>query len=835
MIQLFSHMNSLGYAPDIGKVALDGEFHRFDKDGNKDGWVIGHLRHTRSGQPYVVASFGSWKSNTKESYTTNLNFSSQDKKAIQADIENLQKKIREERILTNLQASKEAIHRWAGASDIGTSNYLERKKIDNLYGCKTAMTQSGREILVPMRDVEGKLWGIQRILPDGDKFFMTGQRKESCFHVIPDEASVLSADQILIAEGFATAASVYKATQKVTVVAFDAGNLLSVVIAIKNKYPDKEIVICGDDDRFSAKPSGEPYNSGRENASKAAEAVAGIAVFPVFKKDVRGQTDWNDLEAAEGIEEVSNQIINQIEKSYIKDRPDFKPQIVLGIEQESATVDKINALLVAKNKRNPTLFRRENKLVTLQSSDDGETKLAYLDKDLLTTKLVYTAKWVKKNKDGVLINTLVPERIAKHILNAPSQNLYRLDDVFRLPYFNSQKEFISKSGYHSSNFIYLDSKIDLASDFGKNVTTEVVEESKNLLFSLLKDFPFATRADMVHLLCTLFHPITRRLYNGPSPFFIINGTRPGVGKTLLADIVWLILLGTDPVYLGWPDSETDQEKLISSVFMAGYLIFIFDNLKSGKLESSVLARAGTQTTWSGRVLGGNEVLKCPNNVLWMFTVNNLSASNEIARRSPRIRLEPTYSSSQLRDLNSLQFPKIKEWVKANRTEILSALYTIVINWVDKGCPAPSHKRYLPSYENWSYTMGGILEAANIKGFLEGQTEYSATLDDETFLMESIFKEWWISNGDKPMRPSEIIYSTDIDNLFKEMLNVTHPSAMLSEVGKKLKEWNGRVLGEFKLIMAKDGGANKGRQYKLVKLGVGVGSSSTFKQESFKNE
>jgi putative DNA primase/helicase len=103
---------------------------------------------------------------------------------------------------------------------------------------------------------------------------------------------------IVIAEGYSTAATLYKALGYSTIVAFDNGNLLPVAKALREKYPDKRIIIAGDDDRQVKKMLGT--NPGRERACEAAVAVGGTAVFPVFAQDEMEEdskrfTDWNDL------------------------------------------------------------------------------------------------------------------------------------------------------------------------------------------------------------------------------------------------------------------------------------------------------------------------------------------------------------------------------------------------------------------------------------------------------------------------------------------------------------------------------------------------------------
>ena len=96
---------------------------------------------------------------------------------------------------------------------------------------------------------------------------------------------------VVIAEGYATAATLAKHGKVPTLAAYDSGNLLSVATSIRERWPDKAIVIAGDDDHRIEN------NPGREKALAAAEAVAGIAIFPNFSAEQRAQglTDFNDL------------------------------------------------------------------------------------------------------------------------------------------------------------------------------------------------------------------------------------------------------------------------------------------------------------------------------------------------------------------------------------------------------------------------------------------------------------------------------------------------------------------------------------------------------------
>jgi phage/plasmid primase-like uncharacterized protein len=109
---------------------------------------------------------------------------------------------------------------------------------------------------------------------------------------------------IAIAEGYATAAMVVKYGDVPAVAAFDSGNLLAVATALHERWPDKGIMIAGDDDHKLEN------NPGRVKALEAAAAVDGVAIFPELSAEQReqGMTDFNDLGQAQP-EVASRQLV----------------------------------------------------------------------------------------------------------------------------------------------------------------------------------------------------------------------------------------------------------------------------------------------------------------------------------------------------------------------------------------------------------------------------------------------------------------------------------------------------------------------------------------------
>lgn len=204
--------------------------------------------------------------------------------------------------------AEQAAAMWGAASPTGQSPYLQRKGVP---GFGVRYTEDG-SVLVPLRDAQGVLWNVQRIAPQRpargtDKLFLKGGRKSGLWHTL---GSLDSAETVLLAEGYATAASLRQAVGLPVAVAFDAGNLLHVARALRALLPHALLVVCGDDDAKTAERAGR--NTGRSKAEAAAHAVGGVAVFPCNLPE--GGSDFNDMHKAHGLQAVKDVVLEAVEQ-----------------------------------------------------------------------------------------------------------------------------------------------------------------------------------------------------------------------------------------------------------------------------------------------------------------------------------------------------------------------------------------------------------------------------------------------------------------------------------------------------------------------------------------
>ncbi|EMK0110348.1 toprim domain-containing protein [Escherichia coli] len=264
--------------PGGGHPIMDGKKHRIetegDKKGEKSGFYVGHLdghpagyiKNNRTGVEMK------WKA---KGYA--LDPAEKAKMQAEAAAKLAARAEEQERLH---EATAQRIGRQAQSLVPITepTPYLRDKGLQLHAGILT--DQEGQKTYIPAYDADGKQWTMQYIQEDGTKRFAKDSRKEGCFHVVGGMDALAAAPALVIGEGYATAATVAEALGHATVAAFDSGNLQAVAEALHAKFPDKPVVIAGDDDRQVQITQG--VNPGRTKAQEAAKAVGGKAIFPIF-------------------------------------------------------------------------------------------------------------------------------------------------------------------------------------------------------------------------------------------------------------------------------------------------------------------------------------------------------------------------------------------------------------------------------------------------------------------------------------------------------------------------------------------------------------------------
>lgn len=280
-----------------------GKLRRFGP--KKRGWYTLYENTARSGARYVTGAFGWWGLVDAVRVAASVEVD-EDERAERRERARLAREAEErKRREAAERAAMRAATRWAAAARTGVSLYLRRKGVD----AEAVRFEPDGSILVPMirYDLprERALVGLQVIGSDGTKRFGKGTAKKAAA-VRLGSALIDPHGPILICEGLATGLTLRMACQQRYPVfaAFDAGNLVPVARVIRRLYPSAWLLFCADDDFLTW------GNPGLSKALHAAMVARNADVAkPYFRgRGARKLTDYNDLHAERGLDEVAAQL-----------------------------------------------------------------------------------------------------------------------------------------------------------------------------------------------------------------------------------------------------------------------------------------------------------------------------------------------------------------------------------------------------------------------------------------------------------------------------------------------------------------------------------------------
>lgn len=303
-----------------GMPIMDGKIHRvktnLDKGREMSGAYTGFLND------YPAGFIQNFKTNHKENWKMGIEYGNNVPIAIPNNQVSKKKEVAhrdealrslQEKTAIKLQEEYENAN-WAHSNH----PYLKKKGFNENFYLKQDKMGS---LLIPLKDENNKIWSVQRIFPNGDKIIgiiKTKEEKEQgieysakksgCFHIVGAKR-LEHCKEFIITEGFATAATIYKALNKPVIMGVDAGNLIKIVETLKNKFNNIPITLIADNDRKRELKG--LSNVGVETAKEIQQKFSDIKIIIPKISDQeaeQGMSDFNDIYLKKGIDEVKNQI-----------------------------------------------------------------------------------------------------------------------------------------------------------------------------------------------------------------------------------------------------------------------------------------------------------------------------------------------------------------------------------------------------------------------------------------------------------------------------------------------------------------------------------------------
>jgi len=296
---------------------LNGEIHRFGI--KKELWAVGREWQHNS-KPYWQVRYGNFKLDQDGNYQVINSWEGQQLSHGESNkLTEITRLINAKLELDKQEKYRKSMATWSQTfpqlpGNSSVHEYLKNKKLSSNYFAKVAEIPNSElniypgTLVIPVFNTDLKTSGVQRIYKSQSGFekrFSPGlELKGSFCHFAP----FTDAPLIYLAEGFATAASIYEALEhKIpTVCCFNAGNIIPVIQTIRQHNPTCKIVIGADRDLESK--TGEI--KAKQASLKFIDVIYRMPEFPPGSPD--NWSDYNDLHNFCDIKLVKKQLkINQ--------------------------------------------------------------------------------------------------------------------------------------------------------------------------------------------------------------------------------------------------------------------------------------------------------------------------------------------------------------------------------------------------------------------------------------------------------------------------------------------------------------------------------------------
>lgn len=523
-----------------------------------------------------------------------------------------------------------------------------------------------------------------------------------------------------------------------------------------------------------------------------------------------------------------------VQRAKQKEHPGERMRVETGGQLRDVVEASLEALVQA-NKDAPTLFVRGSELVTIHYTKDGQPTVTPLTEHSLRLKMSHSADYVTVHAtfdDVQLVPVDPPLDVVRAILEGMSPGDWpfpELEAITELPILRPDGTICERPGYDPlTKQMYIPGNLAVP-PIPELPTKADVARARELIEYLFADFPFSDQSSRATIIADLITVVIRSVIDGQVPLTLLDAPKQGTGKSLLALIIGIIATGRIVPTNAPTNDEEEWRKKILTWLLPSPSVVIIDNLIH-PLESSSLNSALTSPYVEDRNLGTQALVKAPNRAVWFATGNNIRVGDDTARRCITCRLDALIEKPWKRA--GFREDNILAWALSHRGEIVAAILTLARYWYTQGCPKPDVTP-LGNFENWTITVGGILQSVSIPDFLTNleKEDGESSIDEISLEWGAFIQAVYATFSDTPFILSELARRMREEDTLAEDLRETLPASLTksfdqfqrsegrdrdfaTHLGHAFRIRKGQVWGEFRLELAGKAHANK-VQWKVI--------------------
>ncbi len=671
--------------------------------------------------------------------------------------------------------------------------------------------------LVALRNGKGNIRALQELWPEKMIFSSGSPRNKNYIGKVGDLSFVYgkleNGSDIQVTEGVATTITAFQSTNKTTVAAMDCGNLHKVVKDLRRKYPKSSITICADNDHHTE--IDDKGNPGIDHARKTALEFDCKIAIPKFSEDNlfdkfgNPRTDFDDLRQLSGLEIVKEQIENAFEPEASAD----DMFIVLQGEIYKA-VDMAERIIRTKQLG---IYQRKGQLVRIIMAGDKSKNrvsgrdpqtliITEADQNYIEEVLTKEGNWGKyDDRTKTVKRTDCPQKAVKMLRSRMEWNLNELHAVIRCPTIRRNGSILQIPGYDVESGLYFHNDGVVFPKISDKPSRDDAVACLENLKKIYNGFPFENEASLSVAIASVLTALVRRSISS-APIFAFTAPKMGSGKSLLAEMVSLIVTGKRMTAIPQAENEAEERKRLLAVLMEGDPIITYDNIEED-FGSAALCSVITQSEFKDRILGSSKSATASTDATFLLTGNNLVFRGDITTRVILCKINPEVERPEEREFDI----DLKNYIPTHRGLLVHAGLTILKSYLVAGSPKQDIRQF-GRFEEWSDWIRsslvwlGMEDPCNTRNAIESDDPvrndlinflnawFTVAADNVPRIIKDI-----INKVTPPLGKNDDSLTTIYEAFLAVAGNPKQPNVICSKrLGKYLSKHKGRIEGGLRI-------------------------------------
>ncbi len=440
-------------------------------------------------------------------------------------------------------------------------------------------------------------------------------------------------------------------------------------------------------------------------------------------------------------------------------------------------------------------------LLKLKAANGRETqswRLVPVTRAWLVEALTCAARFLRYDgrcKKFIAVNA--PYEIAETYLSRQGAwNLPPVTGIATAPFLRADGSLCSVPGYDAASGILLKTDGQIFPAISAAPGKAEAQAALEVLKEIIKTFPFCTETDRAVALSAILTALDRRATQAV-PLHAFTAPSPGTGKSLLVDVISIVVSGRLMPVLAYGANEEEFEKRLGGELIAGVAMIAIDNCER-PLRSAFLNQVLTQETVKPRILGRTGNPEALVSCTIFATGNNLTVAGDLTRRTITCAMDAQCERPELRDFKN---DNILERTRAGRGQIVAAALTILIAW--HRSREKTKAQILGSFEDWSQRICGPLVWLGC--FDPSNTvERARESDPERDALVAVLMQWQAKLGtDTTYTVQQIIErATNALDFHNALLAVARSRTGFVDnlrLGHWLKRVEGKIVNNLKIV------------------------------------